>query len=163
MTTTRLAAQQLKVERFPVFPPRGDMLNPIHLHLPGHQTALIFHFGDSPTTLVLSEVPIGWRHDQSRRGILIPDLLVVFDVDRDAIIDRRGYAIEEWGKPPDFVLEVASPPALAAATRPPSARAMRITERRSTGASSRTPMPAGRAVRGWLATSWWMGCIVPSR
>ncbi len=112
MTTTRLAAQQpsaTKVQRFPVFPPRGDMLNPIHLHLPGHQTALIFHFGDSPTTLVLSEVPIGWRHDQSRRGILIPDLLVVFDVDRDAIIDRRGYAIEEWGKPPDFVLEVASP------------------------------------------------------
>ncbi len=112
MTTTRLAAPQpsaTKVGRFPVFPPRGDMLNPIHLHLPGHQTALILHFGDSPTTLVLSEVPIGWRHDQSRRGILIPDLLVVFDVDRDAIIDRRGYAIEEWGKPPDFVLEVASP------------------------------------------------------
>ncbi len=112
MTTTRLAASQpsaTKVERFPVFPPRGDMLNPIHLHLPGHQTALILHFGDSPTTLILSEVPIGWRHDQSRRGILIPDLLVVFDVDRDAIIDRRGYAIEEWGKPPDFVLEVASP------------------------------------------------------
>ncbi len=112
MTTTRLAAQQpsaTRVQRFPVFPPRGDMLNPIHLHLPGHQTALILHFGDSPTTLILSEVPIGWRHDQSRRGILIPDLLVVFDVDRDAIIDRRGYAIEEWGKPPDFVLEVASP------------------------------------------------------
>ena len=112
MTTTRLAAPQpsaTKVQRFPVFPPRGDMLNPIHLHLPGHQTALILHFGDSPTTLILSEVPIGRRHDQSRRGILIPDLLVVFDVDRDAIIDRRGYAIEEWGKPPDFVLEVASP------------------------------------------------------
>ncbi len=112
MTTTRLAAPQpsaAKVERFPEFPPRNDMLNPIYLHLPGHQTALILHFGDSPAIIVLSEVPLGWRHDQGRRGILIPDLLVAFDVNRDAIIDRRGYAIEEWGKPPDFVLEVASP------------------------------------------------------
>jgi len=113
MTTTKLAAPNPpapKVEkRFPIFPPRNDMLNSIFLHMPGWQTALILHFGDSPATLILSEVPLGWRHDQSRRGMLIPDLMVVFGVDRDAIIDRRGYAIEDWGKPPDFVLEVASP------------------------------------------------------
>ena len=31
-----------------------------------------------------------------------------FGVDHAGIIDRHGYSIEEHGKPPDFVLEVAS-------------------------------------------------------
>ena len=52
---------------------------------------------------------MGWRYDQ-RSGILVPDLLIAFDVDRDAIIQQRGYAISEWGKPPEFVLEIASIP-----------------------------------------------------
>ena len=30
-------------------------------------------------------------------------------MDRAGIVDRRGYAIEREGKPPDFALEVASP------------------------------------------------------
>ena len=43
-----------------------------------------------------------------RRGLRVPDLLVAFGVDRAGVIDRHGYSIEEQGKPPDFVLEVAS-------------------------------------------------------
>ena len=50
---------------------------------------------------------LGWTHSQ-RAGILVPDLLIAFGIDRDAIVDQRGYAIDEWGQPPDFVLEVAS-------------------------------------------------------
>ena len=38
--------------KFPVFPPRGDMQNPIYLHLPGHMAALSRHFG-SPDTIIL--------------------------------------------------------------------------------------------------------------
>ena len=43
-----------------------------------------------------------------RRGLRVPDLLVAFGVDRAGVIDHHGYSIEEQGKPPDFVLEVAS-------------------------------------------------------
>ena len=37
-----------------------------------------------------------------------PDCVVAFGVDPAAIIARNGYVISEVGKPPDFVLEVAS-------------------------------------------------------
>jgi Uma2 family endonuclease len=59
------------------------------------------------TTIVLGEVPVGWNVSQ-RQGLRVPDLLVAFDVNRFGIIEQRGYSIHQWGKPPDFVLEVAS-------------------------------------------------------
>ena len=37
-----------------------------------------------------------------------PDVYIAFDVDADTIRHRNGYVIWELGKPPDFVLEVAS-------------------------------------------------------
>ena len=37
-----------------------------------------------------------------------PDLYVAFGVDRDDIRRRNGYVVWKMGKPPDFVLEVAS-------------------------------------------------------
>ena len=94
-------------ETFPAFPPRSDMQNPIYLHRPAHIASLGRHYGNPETTLVLSEVPVGWRPGQ-REGIRIPDLIVAFDVDCASIIERWGYAIDVEGKPPDFVLEVAS-------------------------------------------------------
>ena len=39
---------------------------------------------------------------------LAPDCVVTFGVNPDAIVARNGYVISEVGKPPDFVLEVAS-------------------------------------------------------
>ena len=94
-------------DRFPDFPPREDMQNPIHLHDQGHQAALRRHLGAPDTTIVLGEVPVG-RNVSQRQGLRIPDLLMAFGVDRAGIIDQRGYSIDQWGKPPDFVLEVAS-------------------------------------------------------
>ena len=95
-------------DKFPVFPPRGDMQNPIYLHRPGHLAALALHFGSPGTTLISGEVPVG-RTRQQRRGLRVPDLIIAFNVTLDRIIDNRGYSIEEWGKPPDFVMEIASP------------------------------------------------------
>ena len=95
------------VEQFPERPPRHDMQNSLYLDRPGHQTALIRHFGATGTTLVIGEMPVG-RNVRQREGLLYPDLLVAFNVDPAAAIGRRGFAIEEQGKPPDFVLEVAS-------------------------------------------------------
>ncbi len=97
------------LERFPDFPPRDDMQNPIHLGRPAILAALDFHFGGSETTLVLGEVPVAMNVEQTRAGVRIPDLIIAFDVDVPSLIDRNGYAINLVGKPPDFVLEVASP------------------------------------------------------
>ena len=46
-------------------------------------------------------LPIGF----SRR---YPDLLIALDVDPAAYEASNGYIIGEQGKPPDFVLEIAS-------------------------------------------------------
>ena len=92
---------------FPELPPRDDMQNPIHLYDPGHPPALRRHFGSPDTTIVLGEIPLGWRHNQGA-GLLKPDLLIAFNIDRGGVISQEGYSIEERGKPPDFVLEVAS-------------------------------------------------------
>ena len=97
-----------KRDKFPVFSPRDDMQNPIHLHDPGHQAVLRRHFGNPGTTIVLGEVPVGWNPRQ-RRGVRIPDLLIAFNIDRPQVIEQQGFSIEELGKPPDFVLEIASP------------------------------------------------------
>ena len=112
MTTKPVAAQPYDavaepVRAFPDYPPRDDMQNAIHLHKPSHQTALSRHLGDEDTTIVLSEMPLGWNPEHTA-GVLIPDLMVAFNVDPAAGIAQRGYAINDRGKPPDFVLEVAS-------------------------------------------------------
>ena len=93
--------------RFVDRPRRLNVQNILYLHRPGHIIALARHFGDADTTLVFGEMPIDWRPRQ-RQGQLYPDLIVAFNVDAQAIIRERGFAIEQIGKPPDFVLEVAS-------------------------------------------------------
>ena len=42
-------------------------------------------------------------------GVRYPDLLVAFGVDPAAYHRSNAYVISEQGKPPDFVLEIASP------------------------------------------------------
>ena len=93
--------------QFPDFPPRDDMQNSIYLDRPAHQAALSRHFGNPDTTIILSEIPVNLRPSQ-QRDQRIPDLLIAFNVDPDTAIAQRGYANLEQGKPPDFVLEVAS-------------------------------------------------------
>ena len=95
------------LEVFPDFPPRDDMQNSLHLDDPAHQAALTQHLGNYDTTIVLSEIPVRWTPSQSR-GHRIPDLLVAFGVDRAQAVEQNGYSIRGQGKPPDFVLEIAS-------------------------------------------------------
>ena len=45
---------------------------------------------------------------QDWRQHFYPDCIVAFGVDPKAIIARNGYVISEVGKPPEFVLEIAS-------------------------------------------------------
>ena len=95
------------LEVFPDFPPRDDMQNSLHLDDPAHQAALVEHLGNYDTTIVLSEIPVRWTPSQTR-GHRIPDLLVAFGVDRAQAVTQNGYSIRDLGKPPDFVLEIAS-------------------------------------------------------
>ena len=96
-----------KLERFPEFPPREDMQNPIYLYRPSHMTALALFLGEPETTLVLGEVPVSFSV-RDREGVRIPDLTVSYRCDPALVIEQRGYAIDSQGKPPDFALEVAS-------------------------------------------------------
>lgn len=95
------------LETFPDFPPRDDIQNSLHLDDQAHQAALRKHFGNDETTIVLSEIPVRWTPSQ-QAGHRIPDLLVAFGVDREQAVEQNGYSIRDLGKPPDFVLEVAS-------------------------------------------------------
>jgi Uma2 family endonuclease len=96
------------VERFPDYPPRDDMQNWLHLYASAILTSLSIHFADRPGTIVGSEIPVG--PDRSNRDdVRIPDMTVSFDSDLELIKRDRGYDLNRHGKPPDFVLEVASP------------------------------------------------------
>ena len=85
-----------------------DMTSFKHLHEPGQTHHLSQYLGNPDTTLVTGDryVTLGPAYvaNESR----YPDLLVAFDVDPAAYEARNGYVISEQGKPPDFILEVAS-------------------------------------------------------
>ena len=97
-------------DQFPERPPRDDMQNSIYRERPGHLTALALRYGSPDTILVLGDIPV--RHTFQRglgpQMLRYPDIIVAFGVDCAEVIARSGYAIDDQGKPPDFVLEIAS-------------------------------------------------------
>ncbi len=65
----------------------------------------------APGRFRLPDIPDRWivpDTDFDKRRARYPDLLVAFGVDPEAYRASNGYIIEEQGKPPDLVLEVAS-------------------------------------------------------
>lgn len=69
--------------------------------------SLLAYFGDRPDVLIGGEGYL--RRNAHDRGGLVPDCVFADGVsDPYAVILRNGYVISEVGKPPDFVLEVAS-------------------------------------------------------
>ena len=97
-----------KLHRFPTFPPRDDMQNWKYLYRNAQATALAAHIGNQETTTVVSEAPVG-QNPRDRVGIRIPDLTLSHNSHPEFIEEDGGYSIERQGKPPDFVLEIASP------------------------------------------------------
>ena len=74
----------------------------------GRSHALAVHLGNPETTLVEADRWIIAEPGTFRDLARYPDLLVAFGVDPSAYEASNGYVISEQGKPPDFVLEVAS-------------------------------------------------------
>ena len=69
---------------------------------------LAVHLGNPDTTLVEADRWIIAAPGTYRELARYPDLLVAFDVNPALYKASNGYIISEQGKPPDFVLEVAS-------------------------------------------------------
>ena len=109
MTTkpTALSQESGAIVKFPDAPPE-EMTAYHHVLFPGYPGFLALHFGNLETTVILSEIAAALFVNENREGVRYPDLLISFNAKPDAIIPRNGYLIPEQGKPPEFVLEVAS-------------------------------------------------------
>ena len=97
--------------RFPDPPERepDDMTSFNQLTPNGNAHHLIQHLGNQDTTLVAGEHYLSVAPTSDITGVRYPDLLVAFGVDPAAYYRSNAYVISEQGKPPDFVLEIASP------------------------------------------------------
>ena len=109
--TTQSVLTQPRVHRYshikqlPDPPRKQDMLH--RQTLSSIDGALTAHFADRDDVLVGGEGYL--RRNADDTGDFVPDCVFVDGVeDPSAIIWRNGYVISEVGKPPSFVLEVAS-------------------------------------------------------
>lgn len=78
-----------------------------YVYQTGAPINLLVHFGSPETTLVEADQWIVAA--PGLRPLLLPDFLIAFDVDVNLYHEQRGYVISDQGKPPDCVMEVASP------------------------------------------------------
>ena len=113
MTSAKAPATKPKLRgwfRFPDPPeiPDEKMTAFDHLSINGNAHSLAEHLGNRETTLVAGEHYLSLRFTRSLAGVRYPDLLVAFGVDPAAYYRSNAYIISEQGKPPDFVLEIAS-------------------------------------------------------
>ncbi len=88
--------------------PEDKMTSFDHLTINGNAHYLALHLGSPETTLVAGDRYLVVRPTRNLAGSRYPDLLVAFDVNPDLHKESNGYIITEQGKPPDFVLEIAS-------------------------------------------------------
>ena len=106
-------AKTPQVREHIVFPdppedPDDKMTSFNHLTITGTAHSLAVHLGNRETTLVAGEHYLALQPTRSLSGVRYPDLLVAFGVYPKAYRRSNAYVISEQGKPPDWVLEVAS-------------------------------------------------------
>ena len=86
-----------------------DMTSAKHLAETGNMHHLKLHLGNPETTIVKSELYLALGRRGSGAEFRVPDLLIAFDADPELYERNNGYVVSEQDKPPDFVLEIASP------------------------------------------------------
>ncbi len=111
MTTRPVQSASPTRYRLPDPPPRhpDEVTSYLYVHLPGNSHHLFHWFGKPETTLVAADQWMMLAPRSREISLRRPDLMIAFDVDPDLYYENNGYIISEQGKPPDFVLEVASP------------------------------------------------------
>ncbi len=105
--TTAKSAKKFRLPDPPEHP-EDKMTNFDNLSVTGSVHHLIQHFGNPETTLVAGEHYLTRVHTRDLTGVRYPDLLIAFNVNPAAYRRSNAYVISEQGKPPDFVLEIAS-------------------------------------------------------
>ena len=105
---TKLDTATAVIESLPDPPEKTDMRQDIH-YVPARST-LGAYFGKFDDVLVAGYgyLIVSRGSVEDWRQHFYPDCIVAFGVDPKAITDRNGYVISEVGKPPEFVLEIAS-------------------------------------------------------
>ncbi len=94
-----------KLEPLPDPPREPDMNQSDRIY--SFRGILTPYFADRDDVLVSGEGYLR-NNGSNANERLAPDCVVAFGVDPKFIVARNGYVISEVGKPPDFVLEVAS-------------------------------------------------------
>ena len=92
-------------------PPEGDpedMTSFDHLALSGSAHHLAQHLGNSETTIVAGERYLTRAPGAPAADRMVPDLLIALNANPEVYRENNGYIISEQGKPPDFVMEIAS-------------------------------------------------------
>ena len=79
-----------------------------HLTLSGSVHHLVQHLGKPETTIVAGERYITREPSAPAVDRMAPDLLIAFQADPQAYREDNGCVISVQGKPPDFVMEIAS-------------------------------------------------------
>ena len=105
--TTAKSAKRFRLPDPPEHPDE-QMTNFDHIALNGTAYLLDNHLGHAATTLIAGERFLVVRPTRGMAGSMYPDLLIAFDVDPVSYKENNGYIIDEQGKPPDFVMEIAS-------------------------------------------------------
>ena len=108
MTTKPRAARTFPPLPYPPERKPEDMTSFDHLTKNGGAHHLAQHFGHPDTTVVGGERYIIREPDTPAADRRFPDLLIAFGADPQAYQDSNSYVISEQGKPPDFVMEIAS-------------------------------------------------------
>ena len=113
MNTPNTVARASHVQQPFVFPdppedPEDKMTSFKRLAVTGNVYHLIQHLGNRETTLVAGEQYLALAPTRNLAGVRYPDLLVAFGVDPALHEESNAYVIADQGKPPDFVLEIAS-------------------------------------------------------
>ena len=105
---TKLNTATAAIDSLPDPPRKNDMQQ--YNHSVQASSTLQAHFRKRDDVLVAGEgyliVSIGTVQDWGQH--FYPDCVVAFGVEPKSITDRNGYVISEVGKPPEFVLEIAS-------------------------------------------------------
>ncbi len=113
MTTANTRITKLRIAddfRLPDPPWQPDNMTLFkHLAATGNAHHVARKLGYPKTTIVTGNHYLVTHLIQNITGSHYPDLLIAFNVDIAAFRQRNGYIISEQGKPPDFVLEIASP------------------------------------------------------
>ncbi len=110
MTTRTEAGQRVAASPEPFYvlpdPPRIDMEEAPYIARA--LLTLMRRYSDRPDVVVMSQGYLCFNTRSARSDWLAPDCLVSFGVSLEAVTRRNGYVIDDWGKPPDFVLEIGS-------------------------------------------------------